>query len=577
MNIPQSPDTTRKYGFILATVCILTLFLFLGETLFNTRGEPREAVVALSMIQDGNWILPINNGVDMAYKPPFFHWLVALISSVTGGVTEYTSRMPSALALTAMVLAGYGFYARRSGATIALLTGLITLSNFEVHRAGVACRVDMLLTAMMVIALYQLYRWMERDMKGLPVWGILALSGALLSKGPVGAALPCLVLLIFGVMRGKGFWRTFGKLFGVGLLSCVLPSVWYILAWQQGGQRFLDLIYEENVLRLIGKMTYESHVNPWYYNVMTVVTGFVPYTLLVLMSLCALKYRKPAGTMRTRWECIKKYLREMDDVRLFSLLSFALIFVFYCIPKSKRSVYLLPVYPFLAYFLAEYLIWLKNNHRRTLTTFGGIMAALGVLLTATFVAVRMGAVPESMFSGKHAAQNTAMLTALRDTPLDTGQILACFLPLCGAGTFIYLRKKGRNPIFGVFIAVFSIFFALDGVYQPLVLNTKSDKPQAEIIRKYVPQGRVYSYRAEVTPGNPMHPFTINFYLGDRVVPFTAFMPAEGYLITGDDDIDTFRKRFPAYEAAEATDLNHRSCDDRRMLRFYRFKKTPNPR
>lgn len=572
MNIPQSPDTTRKYGFILATVCILTLFLFLGETLFNTRGEPREAVVALSMIQDGNWILPINNGVDMAYKPPFFHWLVALISSMTSGVTEYTSRMPSALALTAMVLAGYGFYARRSGATIALLTGLITLSNFEVHRAGVACRVDMLLTAMMVIALYQLYRWMERDMKGLPVWGILALSGALLSKGPVGAALPCLVLLIFGVMRGKGFWRTFGKMFGVGLLSCVLPSVWYILAWQQGGQRFLDLIYEENVLRLIGKMTYESHVNPWYYNVMTVVTGFVPYTLLVLMSLCALKYRKPAGTMRTWWDRIKKYVREMDDVRLFSLLSFALIFVFYCIPKSKRSVYLLPVYPFLAYFLAEYLIWLKNNHRRTLTTFGGIMAALGVLLTATFVAVRMGAVPESMFSGKHAAQNTAMLTALRDTPLDTGQILACFLPLCGAGTFIYLRKKGRNPIFGVFIAVFSIFFALDGVYQPLVLNTKSDKPQAEIIRKYVPQGRVYSYRAEVTPGNPMHPFTINFYLGDRVVPFTAFMPAAGYLITGDDDIDTFRKRFPAYEAAEAADLNHRSCDDRRMLRFYRFKK-----
>lgn len=572
MNIPQYPDTTRQYGLILATVCILTLFLFLGETLFNTRGEPREAVVALSMIQDGNWILPINNGVDMAYKPPFFHWLVALISSVTGGVTEYTSRMPSALALTVMVLAGYGFYARRSGATIALMAGLITLSNFEVHRAGVACRVDMLLTAMMVIALYQLYRWMERDMKGLPVWGILALSGALLSKGPVGAALPCLVVLIFGVMRGKGFWRTFGKLFGVGLLSCVLPSVWYILAWQQGGQRFLDLIYEENVLRLIGKMTYESHVNPWYYNVMTVVTGFVPYTLLVLMSLCVVKYRKPAGTMRTRWERIKKYVREMDDVRLFSLLSFAIIFVFYCIPKSKRSVYLLPVYPFLAYFLAEYLIWLKNNHRRTLTTFGGIMAALGVLLTATFVAVRMGAVPESMFSGKHAAQNTAMLAALRDTPLDTGQILACFLPLCGAGTFNYLCKKGRNPIFGVFIAVFSIFFALDGVYQPLVLNTKSDKPQAEIIRKYVPQGRVYSYRTEVTPGNPMHPFTINFYLGDRVVPFTAFMPAAGYLITGDDDIDTFRKRFPAYEAAEAADLNHRSCDDRRMLRFYRFKK-----
>ena len=159
-------------------VCIGSLFFFLGETLFNTRGEPREAVVALSMLQDGNWILPINNGVDMAYKPPLFHWLVALFSLPLGEVTEYTSRLPSAVALTLIVMTGYAFYAKRSGALTALLMGLITLSNFEVHRAGVNCRVDMVLTAMMVVALYQLYRWTEGGFGRLPIWGILALSGA---------------------------------------------------------------------------------------------------------------------------------------------------------------------------------------------------------------------------------------------------------------------------------------------------------------------------------------------------------------------------------------------------------------
>ncbi len=104
-------DSSKTYAWVLVAACMILLFPFLGETLFNTRGEPREAVVALSMLQDGNWVLPINNGVDMAYKPPFFHWLVALVSLVAGGVSEYTSRMPSALALTAMVLAGYAFYA----------------------------------------------------------------------------------------------------------------------------------------------------------------------------------------------------------------------------------------------------------------------------------------------------------------------------------------------------------------------------------------------------------------------------------------------------------------------------------
>ena len=48
---------SSRIAWMLLALCIVTLFLFLGNTLFNTRGEPREAVVALSMLQDGNWVL----------------------------------------------------------------------------------------------------------------------------------------------------------------------------------------------------------------------------------------------------------------------------------------------------------------------------------------------------------------------------------------------------------------------------------------------------------------------------------------------------------------------------------------
>ena len=118
-------------------------------------------------------------------------------------------------------------------------------------------------------------------------------------------------------------------------------------------------------------MSYASHINPWHYNVMTVVTGFVPYTLLVLMSLFVLRYRKPQGNLSSLWNKLKEHVRRVDDVRLFTFLSFALIFVFYCIPKSKRSVYLLPVYPFLAYYLATYMLWLVRRHRRVVVASGG--------------------------------------------------------------------------------------------------------------------------------------------------------------------------------------------------------------
>lgn len=566
---------SRKDTFIwiLAAACLLSLFLFMGETHFNTRGEPREAVVALSMLKDGNWILPVNNGIDLAYKPPLFHWLIAVVSTLTGEVTEYTSRMPSALALTFLILAGFSFYAHRRDSETAFLMGLLTLTNFEVHRAGVNCRVDMLLAALMVLALYALYRWGERGLKGVPWGAVLCLSGAFLTKGPVGAVLPCIAFAVFLLLRGHRFWPLFFRLCGIGLLSCLLPLVWYVAAWQQGGDRFLQLVLEENVLRFLGKMSYESHINPWHYNVLTVITGFLPYTLLVVLSLSVLPYRRFSVRPRQWWNRLCAYLRQMDDTRLFTLVSFVVIFVFYCIPKSKRSVYLLPVYPFLAYFLAEYILWLVRRHRRTVTLFGDILCGLSVLLFAAFVVVRSGLVPDSLFgSGRSAAQNVAFLHALEEAPTGIVQLAVVVLPFVAIR--FYLRYRNQEPSrllpYTLVGMVFALFLALDGFYQPTVLNVKSDYEVARQIARIVPQGRVYSYRTDVYEANRMHPFTVNFYLGDRVVPFDVFLPAAGFLLAGNDDIDTFRQVYPSYRVDEVVDFHHKSGDDHKWLHFYRF-------
>ncbi|MCI5581218.1 MAG: glycosyltransferase family 39 protein [Phocaeicola plebeius] len=566
---------SRKDTFIwiLAAACLLSLFLFMGETHFNTRGEPREAVVALSMLKDGNWILPVNNGIDLAYKPPLFHWLIAAISTLTGEVTEYTSRMPSALALTFLILAGFSFYARRRDSETAFLMGLLTLTNFEVHRAGVNCRVDMLLAALMVLALYALYRWGERGLKGIPWGAVLCLSGAFLTKGPVGAVLPCIAIAVFLLLRGHRFWPLFFRLFGIGLLSCLLPLAWYVAAWQQGGDRFLQLVLEENVLRFLGKMSYESHINPWHYNVLTLITGFLPYTLLVVLSLSVLPYRRFSVRPRQWWNRLRDHLRQMDDTRLFTWVSLIVIFVFYCIPKSKRSVYLLPVYPFLAYFLAEYILWLVRRHRRTVTLFGDILCGLSVLLFAAFVAVRSGLVPDSLFgSGKSVAQNVAFLHALEEAPTGIVQLAVVVLPFVAIR--FYLRYRSQEPArllpYTLTGMVFALFLALDGFYQPTVLNVKSDYGVARQIARIVPQGRVYSYRTDVYEANRMHPFTVNFYLGDRVVPFDVFLPAAGYLLAGNDDIDTFRQVYPSYRVDEVVDFRHKSGDDHKWLHLYRF-------
>lgn len=557
---------------MLTLVCFLSLFLFMGESFFHTRGEPREALVAVAMLEDGNWTLPITNGTDIAYKPPLFHWAIASLSSVIGKVTEYTSRMPSAIALTAMLLSGFLFYARRRGAELAFLASLITLTNFEVHRAGVNCRVDMLLAALMVLALYQLYQWAEKKLHGVPWLGILCLSGAFLTKGPVGLVLPCLVVALFCWIRGINFFRIFFSFLGVAISACVIPSLWYIAAWRQSGDVFLDLVIEENVLRFLGKMTYASHENPWHYNVMTVVTGFVPYTLLLLLSLFTLKYQRVSFGIKEGWGKFVKYIREMDDTRLFSLLSIVVMFVFYCIPKSKRSVYLLPIYPFIAYFIAEYIVYLVKNKPQSVKWYNNILCGLGILLTVVFVIVRSGLVPHSLFQGKSAAESIAYLNALETLPLGAN-LFVILLPLAVA--LLYYRSQslqGLRLMYGGAVMAFVLFFALDGVYQPAVLNVKSNKPIAERVEKLAPEGHVYSYITIMAEGNRLHPFTLNYYLNNRVVPFIDFAPEEGYLFLGDKEYDGFMENYgDKFVIEQLPDSRFKSNDNRDWMHIYQFK------
>ena len=144
---------------IVAVMLGLLLLPWLGETLFYSKGEPREAIVGLSIIESGDWILPVNYGSDIPFKPPFLGWLIAIFAYIFNGgeVNEYISRLPSALAAIAMVMGGYVWARRERGVRFAVIFSFVTIGSFEVFRAALACRLDMVLTACMVGAIYLMY------------------------------------------------------------------------------------------------------------------------------------------------------------------------------------------------------------------------------------------------------------------------------------------------------------------------------------------------------------------------------------------------------------------------------------
>ncbi len=543
-----------RQAWVLLAVCVVVMLPFLGLADFNTKGEPREAVVAYSILESGDWILPTNNGGEMPYKPPFFHWCNALLSLLNGGVVnEFTSRLPSAIALIAMTVWTFVFFARCKGAATGMATALIAFTTFELHRAGANCRVDMVLTAATAEAIYSLFTWYERGMKGVPWIAVLMMSVGTLTKGPVGTLVPCMVAGIFLLLRGVNFFKAFFSLAAWGLMSLVLPLAWYVAAYHQAGQEFLDLVMEENFGRMTSTMSYDSCVNPWPYNILTTVAGFVPWTLAALMAAVVLPYRSyKRSPAADSWRALFGMCRTMPAVNLLATVAAAAIFVFYCIPQSKRSVYLMPMYPFLSFYLAQLLIYVSRRRITVVKVFGDVMAVIAAALFVCFIAVKLGLVPDSIFgTGRHAAQNLAMMESIASIVGVMPWICACISPIAAAVWWTAWRRRltPESVVPAISCVIMAIYISMSGTYQPAVLNVKSVKDIAAEIDRVAPQseGDIYEFieHGEFAAGDPVHYFEVNFYIGDRMASFYKRRPENGFLLIGDNDA---AKYLPGFES-----------------------------
>ena len=558
----------NKALWIVTILAIVMLISFLGLTEFNTKGEPREAVVAYTMLEHGNWILPINNGGDIPYKPPFFHWCIAFFSLFAGHVSEFTSRLPSAVSLILMTIGGFIFFAKRKDTLTSLITAILTLTAFEVHRAGINCRVDMVNTAFMVGAIYLLYRWWEKGKHQLPWLAILCMSGATLTKGPVGIILPCFVMGVFMLTQRENFWSIVWRMAATAVLSLIIPFCWYYAAYLQGGNEFLELVKEENIDRFMGKMAYESHENPAWYNLLTLITGWLPYTLLLLFSLFILPWKKFSKSK------FVENAKKATPLQVFTWLAFLLVLFFYCIPKSKRSVYLLPCYPFMAYLIAEYIVWMMKEKMGAFKVYAGVIASLAILLIVARIAVSCGLIPDTIFHGRHAAENAAMLHALEKGPQSIAEGIGyLFFILCIYGiyaTFQSLRRNHTGSIVGhTLITIISLFLILDSTLQPTVLNTKADKRWAPVIEKKFDTSKLYSYMSI----DMLHFFSLNFYLGDKIQQFDKTLPQDGIVMVSNDDIQIFTEKYGRNYTFEKVWEIPRTTETRCPVGFYRFVKT----
>lgn len=572
----------QKPVTMVIIICIISILPWIGLGEFSTKGEPREAAVAVSMLDSGNWILPQVYADEFAYKPPMLHWLIAAFSLPQGYVSEFTARLPSVLAFTVMIGFILVFFGKRLRFQQAFIATLLLITCVEMHRAAMTSRVDMLLTAFIVIGLLQLYRWEDQlDLKGIPI-AIPALLGcAILTKGPVGVILP---LFVFGVylliLRKYSFLTIFKSLFYVGISSLFLPMLWYIAAWKAGGDDFINVVLAENFGRFFHLSTpninYElGHENGVWYNFVTLIAGFIPWTILFFFSLFGLKYKMPQKSIKQILTDTWYSIRTMEKEKLFSLVALICIIFFYSIPSSKRSVYLMPAYPFIAIFLAQYTLYISEYKTRVIRFFAGFMLLVSIIAFGLVTAAMTKVIDLSAINNNGLQKLLVKVGDINNILISDGiSICILIVLLIAIITLSYqmFKKINIKIVYATIGLAFALNLLIDGVIMRGYRSFTTIKPFAEQWQKLYPLNEnnmfvtndLKSYR---------NLYGLNFYLGNKFHNFEESLPVEGFFFCTESSITPIKEKYgDEYLFTELTSTSNKIGDVNDYIVISRFKK-----
>jgi 4-amino-4-deoxy-L-arabinose transferase-like glycosyltransferase len=333
-------DTKEKVQIaVLLGVCLLVYFFNLGRSDLWAPDEPRYAQIAKEIVNRGDWILMHINGGVYGDKPPLFFWFIALSSYMWHGFTSFSARFPSALFGTLTVLLtfflGRMLYSSRTG----FVSGLVLATSLHFAYLSTRANIDATLTFFTTASILCFFLWYQdekaeeirrhRRIKSLLIYGFyVSMAFATLAKGPIGFVLPLLVSFIYLLIQ-----KDFKEIKRMKLLPGILLLLAIVLAWYApavflGGKTYL----EQNLFRHTTEAyrTGWTHPQPFYYYLYSFPISFMPWALFLPG---AIVYGFSKTTIGKRKEF------------LFLWVWWIVILVFFSLSRSKRALYLLPLYP----------------------------------------------------------------------------------------------------------------------------------------------------------------------------------------------------------------------------------------
>jgi 4-amino-4-deoxy-L-arabinose transferase-like glycosyltransferase len=354
----------RWLGWLFWTAVVAALLFQLGRVALFDPDEGRNSEKAREILVLNDWVTPHENFYPVLDKPIFFYWLVAL-SYKLFGVSEWSARLPSALAALGCLIIVYRFVDTRWGRWEALWSTMILLTCAEFFILARIVILDMPLTFFLTLALCAFYEAVHADeAKRRRLWCsamYVSLGAATLIKGLIGVVLPGMVFFFYLLLTHR--WSILRRIYLIPgaliFLAIVLP--WYLQADARHAGYLRYFIWDEH----FGRFTSENfdRAEPWYYFILVGLIGFFPWTLL--LPFVVREYRK----------------KSLDDKTLFLTLWVGLPFFFFSASESKLAHYLLPIFPALSILTAAALVtlWRKTETIRLAFSLIWLAQSLAIL------------------------------------------------------------------------------------------------------------------------------------------------------------------------------------------------------
>ncbi len=550
---------------------MLIFFPFLGTRDLWTSGEARVAQVARQMRFAGGsrgWIVPMLGSKVRLKKPPLAYWMAAVCSLPFADVDEFNARIPNALAailaMCMLYILGRDLFDRNTGLISAITLGTTSVFWWQARTSNL----EMPLLALNLTAVTCWWKYREArkpDPQAGPAWllaGYAALGLAWLQKGPVG---PLLILLICTVyLTVTCEWRRYRfrvlhHLAGIALMFAIaLP--WPLLVLHHLPNAW-DLWVHESAGRYKGF----DHIKKPFYFVLKILGDGQPWVIPGLLMPFLLRGHEREERVRL----------------LLPIVWMVVCLVFFSIPASKKSYYILFIYPALA-LMAGYLVaraavargqgarepdsrspesaYACRLWRGYLYLVGGIVSLAALAGCAGLGAQVLGLYP--VF--EKITRNT-QINAVYSSHVPH---LVAGVTVAMAGGLLLLRfarQQAYQRAFGLIIAITIMYMATHTAMLPDLNHHKADKHLCSLLRpRLKPGDRTFTYGMSGVP-------IMTFYLsrarhvqhverlqneGQIMQQIEALTNARIYLMTKTRDLGHFRASFVLRASAASNDKAH---------------------